>query len=128
MIKVERQIGEHVLSIETGKLAKQASGAALVQYGDTIVLGTVVTGPPRPGIDFFPLSVDYREKMSAAGKFPGGFFKREGRPTTKEILSARMIDRPMRPLFAKGFHDEVQIQVMVLSSDGQNDPDTIGFV
>ncbi len=126
--KVERQVGAHVLSIEVGKLALQAHGAALVRYGDNVVLGTVVTGTPRPGIDFFPLSVDYREKMSAAGKFPGGFFKREGRPTTKEILTARMIDRPLRPLFPSGFMDEVQIQVMVLSSDAQTDPDTIAFV
>jgi polyribonucleotide nucleotidyltransferase len=126
--KVEREIGAHVLSIEVGRVARQAHGAAIVRFGETVVLGTVVTGPPRPGVDFFPLAVDYREKMSAAGKFPGGFFKREGRPTTKEILAARMIDRPMRPLFPKGFIDEVQIQVMVLSSDGQSDPDMIGFV
>ncbi|RMF82621.1 MAG: polyribonucleotide nucleotidyltransferase, partial [Planctomycetota bacterium] len=126
--KVEREIGENLLSIETGKLAKQAAGAAVVRYGDTVVLGTVVTGPPREGIDFFPLFVDYREKMSAAGKFPGGFFKREGRPTQKEILTMRMIDRPVRPLFPKGFKDEVQIQIMVLSADLQNDPDVVGMV
>ncbi|MBK9120792.1 MAG: polyribonucleotide nucleotidyltransferase [Phycisphaerales bacterium] len=128
IFKVERAIGGNVLSIETGKLAKQAAGSALVRYGETVVLGTVVTGPARPGIDFFPLSVDYREKMSAAGKFPGGFFKREGRPTTKEVLSCRMIDRPMRPLFPEGFRDEVQIQVQVLASDMENDPDVIGLV
>ncbi|HMQ16245.1 MAG TPA: polyribonucleotide nucleotidyltransferase [Phycisphaerae bacterium] len=126
--KVERELGVHTLSIEVGKVAKQAHGAALVRYGDTVVLGTVVTGPAREGIDFFPLTVDYREKMSAAGKFPGGFFKREGRPSNKEILTARMIDRPMRPLFPPLFRDEVQIQIMVLSTDGQNDPDTISFV
>ncbi len=126
--KVEREIGAEVLAIEVGKVARQASGAAVVRYGDTVVLGTVVSAPPREGVDFFPLTVDYREKMSAAGKFPGGFFKREGRPTTKEILTARMIDRPVRPLFPEDFRDEVQIQVMVLSTDGQNDPDTIGFV
>ncbi|MBW7906522.1 MAG: polyribonucleotide nucleotidyltransferase [Phycisphaerae bacterium] len=126
--KVERELGVHTLSIEVGKVARQAHGAALVRYGDTVVLGTVVTGPAREGIDFFPLTVDYREKMSAAGKFPGGFFKREGRPSNKEILTARMIDRPMRPLFPPLFRDEVQIQVMVLSTDGQNDPDTISFV
>jgi polyribonucleotide nucleotidyltransferase len=126
--KVEREIGSEVLAIEVGKVARQATGAAVVRYGDTVVLGTVVTAAPREGLDFFPLSVDYREKMSAAGKFPGGFFKREGRPTTKEILTARMIDRPVRPLFPDEFRDEVQIQVMVLSTDGQNDPDTIGFV
>ncbi len=127
-VKVAREIGAYELSIEVGKIAKQAHGAALVRYGDTVVLGTVVTADPRPGIDFFPLSVDYREKMSAAGKFPGGFFKREGRPTTKEVLTCRMIDRPMRPMFPEGFQDEVQIQVMVLSTDLQNDPDVIGFV
>ena len=126
--KVERQIGSEMLSIETGKLARQAHGAALVRYGDTVVLGTVVTGPPREGIDFFPLQVDYREKMSAAGKFPGGFFKREGRPTQKEILTMRMIDRPIRPLFPKGFKDEVQVQVLVLAADAQTDPDVIGLV
>ena len=126
--KVERAVGASVLSIETGKLAKQAEGAAVVRYGDTVVLGTVVSADPRPGIDFFPLSVDYREKMSAAGKFPGGFFKREGRPTLKEILTMRLVDRPMRPLFPEGFKNEVQIQIMVLATDMQNDPDVIGLV
>ena len=125
--KVERRIGAENLTIETEKLARQAHGAALVRYGETVVLGTVVTGPPRPGIDFFPLQVDYREKMSAAGKFPGGFFKREGRPTAKEILTMRMIDRPVRPLFPKGFKDEVQIQLIVISADTQTDPDIVGM-
>jgi polyribonucleotide nucleotidyltransferase len=128
MFKVERAVGGSVLSIETGKLARQAAGAAVVRYGDTVVLGTVVTAEPREGIDFFPLTVDYREKMSAAGKFPGGFFKREGRPTLKEVLTSRLIDRPMRPLFPEGFRDEVQIQVMVLATDMQNDPDVVGLV
>jgi len=126
--KVEREIGANVLAIEVGKVARQAAGAAVVRYGETVTLGTVVAAEPRPGIDFFPLTIDYREKMSAAGKFPGGFFKREGRPTTKEILTMRMIDRPMRPMFPEGFRDEVQVQVMVLSTDTQNDPDVIGFV
>jgi polyribonucleotide nucleotidyltransferase len=125
--KVERRIGAENLSIETGKLARQAHGAALVRYGDTVVLGTMLTGPPREGIDFFPLQVDYREKMSAAGKFPGGFFKREGRPTQKEILTMRMIDRPVRPLFPKAFRDEVQIQLGVLAADTQGDPDVVGM-
>ncbi len=125
--KVERRIGAETLSIETGKLARQAHGAALVRYADTVVLGTVVTGPPREGIDFFPLQVDYREKMSAAGKFPGGFFKREGRPTQKEILTMRRIDRPVRPLFPKGFKDEVQIQISVMAADMQGDPDVVGM-
>jgi polyribonucleotide nucleotidyltransferase len=125
--KVERRIGAETLSIETGKLARQAHGAALVRYGETVVLGTVLTGPPREGIDFFPLQVDYREKMSAAGKFPGGFFKREGRPTGKEILTMRMIDRPVRPLFPKDFKDEVQIQLSVLAADTQTDPDVVAM-
>ncbi|MBI5865897.1 MAG: hypothetical protein HZB38_15620 [Planctomycetes bacterium] len=128
VFKVEREIGGNVLSIETGKLARQAAGSVIVRCGDNLVLGTVVTGPPREGIDFFPLTVDYREKMSAAGKFPGGFFKREGRPTTKEILTMRMIDRPLRPLFPEGFMDEVQIQVFVLSADTRTDPDTLAIV
>ena len=125
--KVERQIGAENLVIETGKLARQAHGCALARYGETVVLGTVLTGPPREGIDFFPLQVDYREKMCAAGRFPGGFFKREGRPTGKEILTMRMIDRPIRPLFPKGFTDEVQIQLFVLSADRENDPDVIAM-
>ena len=128
MLKAERAIGGNTLSIEIGKVAKQAAGAAVVRYGDTMVLGTVVTADPRVGIDFFPLTVDYREKMSAAGKFPGGFFKREGRPTLKEVLTSRLIDRPMRPLFPEGFKNEVQVQVMVLATDLQNDPDVIALV
>jgi polyribonucleotide nucleotidyltransferase len=127
-IVVEREIGGKTLRIETGHLAKQAAGAALVRYADTVVLAAVVTGPPRVGVDFFPLTVDYREKVYAAGKFPGGFFKREGRPTTKEILTMRMIDRPMRPLFPDGYMDEVLIQAMVLSADQQNDPDILAMV
>jgi len=126
--KVERQIAGRLLSIETGKLAKQASGAVVVRYGETVILATTVRADPREGIDFFPLTVDYREKTSAAGKFPGGFIKREGRPTNKEILTMRMIDRPVRPLFPKGFRDEVQIQVMVWSADQQNDPDILAMI
>jgi polyribonucleotide nucleotidyltransferase len=126
--KVEREIGGRVLSIETGKLAKQAEGAVLVRYGDTVVLVTVVRAEPREGIDFFPLTVDYREKTYAAGKFPGGFYKREGRPTTKEVLTMRLIDRPIRPLFPTGFMDEIQIQAMVLSADQQNDPDILAMI
>jgi len=126
--KVEKQIAGRLLSIETGKLAKQASGAVVVRYGETMVLTAVVSADPREGIDFFPLTVDYREKMSAAGKFPGGFIKREGRPTTKEVLTMRMIDRPHRPLFPKGFKNEVQIQSMVLSADQQNEPDVLAVI
>lgn len=128
VFKVERQIGAQTLSIEVGKIARQAHGAAVARYADTMVLGTIVSGPARPDQDFFPLTVDYREKMSSAGKFPGGFFKREGRPTQKEILTMRMIDRPMRPLFPMGFMDEVQIQTMALSTDTEHDPDIVAFV
>ncbi|MEX2357965.1 MAG: polyribonucleotide nucleotidyltransferase, partial [Pirellulaceae bacterium] len=126
-IKVERQIGQEVLSIETGMLAKQAAGAVLVKYGDTVVLTATVSGPARPGIDFFPLTCDYRERAAAAGKFPGGFIKREGRPTTKEILSSRLIDRPIRPMFPEGFNDEVQVMSSVLSSDRQYDGDVLAM-
>ncbi len=122
---VEGEIGGRILKFETGKLAKQAAGSVLVTYGETIVLCTVVTGKPREGIDFFPLTVDYREKMYAAGKFPGGFFKREARPTQKEILTMRLTDRPIRPLFPEDFRDEVLIQCMVLSSDQENDADVL---
>ena len=127
--RVERQIGSKNLSIETGKIARQADGAVMVQYGDTIVLVAAVTAPPRfEDVDFFPLSVDYREKHSAAGKFPGGFIKREGRPSTKEILTARMIDRPIRPLFPEGYFNEVQIMATVLSADNENDPDILAMI
>jgi polyribonucleotide nucleotidyltransferase len=122
-IRVERQIGGRMLSIETGTYAKLADGSVTVQYADSVVFGAVVRAAPREGIDFFPLQVDYRERRAAAGKFPGGFMKREGRPTTKEILTARLIDRPLRPLFPKGFMDEVQIHLNVLAFDGENDPD-----
>src|SRR5208282_2933601 len=122
-IAVERLIGGRTLAIETGTLAKLADGAVTVLYGDSVVFAAVVRAAPREGIDFFPLQVDYRERRAAAGKFPGGFMKREGRPTTKEILTARLIDRPLRPLFPKGFNDEVQIHLNVLAFDGENDPD-----
>src|SRR5687767_1108691 len=102
--RVEKQIGASTLAFESGWLAKQAAGAVWAQYGDTVVLVAVATGAPRAGIDFFPLTCDYRERTSAAGKFPGGFLKRESRPSTKEILAARLMDRPIRPLFPKGFN------------------------
>ena len=127
--RVERQIGGRTLSIETGKIAKQADGAVIVQYGETVVLVTVVVAPPRTeDTDFFPLSVEYREKHSAAGKFPGGFIKREGRPSTKETLTSRQIDRPIRPLFPDGYFQEVQIIASVLSADRENDPDIVAMV
>jgi polyribonucleotide nucleotidyltransferase len=126
---VEKLIGKKILSIETGKIAKQADGAALVRYGDTMVLATAVSAPEeREEADFFPLTVDYREKTYAAGKFPGGFFKREGRPTLKEILTMRLIDRPVRPLFPETYLREVQIMSMVLSADKENDPDILAMV
>ena len=127
-VRVERKIGEHVLSIETGVLAKQAAGSVLVQYGETSVIVAAATGAPRLGIDFFTLTCDYRERSAATGKFPGGFLKREGRPTMKEILTSRLMDRPLRPLFPDGFFDEVQIQASVLSSDRQNDGDILAMV
>ena len=126
--RVERQIGDNILFIETGFLAKQAAGSVLVGYGDTRVLVASATGTPRAGIDFFPLTCDYRERVAAAGKFPGGFLKREGRPTMKETLTSRLMDRPIRPLFPEGFYDEVQVQAQVLSSDRQNDPDILAMV
>jgi polyribonucleotide nucleotidyltransferase len=127
-VRVEKTIGASVLSIETGLLAKQAAGACLVQYGETVVITAVTTGPPRQaGGDFFPLTCDYRERTAAAGKFPGGFLKREGRPTMKETLTSRLMDRPIRPLFPAGFLDEVQIQSFVLSSDRQNDADVLAM-
>jgi polyribonucleotide nucleotidyltransferase len=126
--RVERQIGDQVLAIETGFLAKQAAGSVLVSYGETTVLVAAATGAPRAGIDFFPLTCDYRERAAAAGKFPGGFLKREGRPTMKETLTSRLIDRPIRPLFPEGFYDEVQVQASVLASDRQNDPDVLAMI
>ncbi|WP_417377841.1 polyribonucleotide nucleotidyltransferase [Gimesia sp.] len=126
-VVVECEVGGQKLSLTTGQLAKQAAGAVLVQYGETVVFVASATGPGRPGIDFFPLTVDYRERTAASGKFPGGFLKREGRPTTKEILTARLTDRPIRPLFPKGFHDELQIQSNVMSCDGVNEPDVLSI-
>jgi len=126
-IRVERKIGRQTLSMETGLLAKQAAGSVLVQYGETVVLVACATSDPRPGLDFFPLTCDYRERYAAAGKFPGGFLKREGRPTTKETLSARLMDRPIRPLWPQGFKDEVQVQAFVIASDQQNDGDVLAM-
>ena len=127
-VRVEKKIGAQNFIIETGFYAKQAAASVIVQYGETVVLDAVTTGPPRAsGGDFFPLTCDYRERPAAAGKFPGGFIKREGRPTTKETLTSRLMDRPIRPLFPSGFYDEVQIQAMVLSSDRQYDPDVLAM-
>src|SRR5699024_423084 len=117
------------LSVETGRIAKQADGAVVVRMGDTMVICTAVSDKEaKEGLNFFPLTVDLRESFSAAGKFPGGFIKREGRPNEKEILSSRLIDRTLRPLFPKGYHHETQIICAVLSSDGENDGDVLGGV
>jgi polyribonucleotide nucleotidyltransferase len=128
MEKVQFDFGGRPFSFETGHVARQANGSVIVRHGDTVVLAAVVaTKEPPPDRGFFPLTVDYREKAYAAGKIPGGFFKREGRPSEKETLSARMIDRPIRPLFPKGYKNEVQVHIVVLSSDQQNDADVLGI-
>ncbi|HTK79945.1 MAG TPA: polyribonucleotide nucleotidyltransferase [Rhizomicrobium sp.] len=127
--KEEIEWGGRKLVLETGKIARQADGAVIATYGETIVLATVVGAhEPRPGIDFFPLTVDYQEKYFAAGKIPGGYFKREGRPTERETLVSRLIDRPIRPLFAEGYRNETQVIVTVLSHDMENDPDIVAMV
>src|SRR6266851_2949477 len=125
---VELPFGDRVLSLETGKIAKQAHGAVVVRLGDSMVLVAAVEGDPIPGRDFFPLTVDYRERTYAAGKFPGGYIKREGRPTTKEILTARLCDRPIRPLFPSNYVNEVQIMAQVMSVDRDNDPDVLTMI
>jgi polyribonucleotide nucleotidyltransferase len=122
-------VGDKQIIIETGKLAKQADGAVTVQLGETIVIvAAVAASKAKEGQDFFPLTVDYREKAAAAGKFPGGYFKREGRPTEKEILTCRLTDRPIRPLFPRGWYNEVQVQTVVLSADGEHDPDILSII
>ena len=127
--KITAQVGDKQVLIETGKLAKQADGAVTVQLGESIVVvAAVAASKAKEGQEFFPLTVDYREKAAAAGKFPGGYFKREGRPTEKEILTSRLTDRPIRPLFPKGMYNEVQVQSIVLSADGENDPDILSIV
>src|SRR5919204_5337677 len=126
-INVELAGGKRI-GFETGRLAKQAHGSAIVRMGDNVVLATAVANTePREGIDFFPLTVDYREYTYAGGRIPGGFIKREGRPSEREILTSRQIDRPIRPLFPEGFHNETQVIAFVLSADTQNDPDVLGI-
>lgn len=126
VIKKEVEIGGRLFSIQTGKYAKQANGSVMVRYGDTMVLVTAVAATEaKEGLDYFPLQVEYRERTSAAGKFPGGYIKREGRPTEKEILSSRLCDRPIRPLFPPSFKNETQVVAMVVSYDGENDPDVL---
>jgi len=124
--RVSLEIGESSISFETGKYAKQASGSVVVQAGETMVLCTATAGNPRD-VDFLPLTVDVEERMYAAGKIPGGFFKREGRPSEKETLTSRLIDRPIRPLFPSGWRNETQIIALVLSADSENDSDVLAI-
>ena len=122
------EIGGRTLTIETGKLALLAGGSVTVRYGDTMLLGTANRSEPRPGLDFFPMTIEFEERMYAAGKIPGGFIKRESRPSEAAILAARLTDRPIRPLFPEGYKDDVQIVLTVLSTDQENDPDIIGTI
>ena len=125
---ITARVGDSDIIIQTGKLAKQADGAVTVRLGETVVIVAAVgAAKAKEGQDFFPLTVDYREKAAAVGKFPGGYFKREGRPTEKEILTCRLVDRPIRPLFPKGWYNEVQVQSILLSADGENDPDILAL-
>src|SRR5579872_5781014 len=124
----ELHVGQNTLRLETGKLAKQAGGSVIVRYGDSVVLVTACrAGSAREGIDFLPLTVDYREYTYASGRIPGGFFKREGKPSEKEVLTSRVIDRPIRPLFPSGWRYETQIIAMVLSADTENDTDVLAI-
>src|SRR3984885_4372128 len=123
--QVTVEVGGRTLILETGKIAKQANGAITARYGDTVVLTTACMAPTANDRDFLPLTVDYRENTYSAGKIPGGFFKREGRPSEKEVLTSRLIDRPMRPLFPESWRNETQIVSLVLSADSENDPDVI---
>src|SRR6202521_1813250 len=123
--QVTVEVGGRTLTLETGKIAKQANGAVLARYGDTVVLVTACMDSKANDRDFLPLTVDYREYTYSAGKIPGGFFKREGRPSEREILVSRLTDRPLRPLFPEGWATETQIVAMVLSADSENDPDVI---
>ena len=124
----ETQFGGRTLTIETGKLARLAGGAVTVRYGDTLVLGTANRSDPRPGLDFFPLTVEFEERMYAAGKIPGGFIKREARASEAATLAARLTDRPIRPLFPEGYKDDIQLVITVLSTDQENEPDVLGTV
>src|SRR5216117_383553 len=126
--KVTAQVGAQSISIETGKIAKLADGSVVVSCGETMVMASAVSATTiKEGQDYFPLMVDYREKAAAAGKFPGGYFKREGRPTEKETLTSRMTDRPLRPLFPQGYFYDTQIISILLSADGENDPDVLAM-
>ena len=124
-----KEIAGRTLRIETGKFAEQANGAVTVQYGDTVVLVTACASPePRESTDFLPLTVDYEERLYAAGKIPGSFFRREGRPSTEAVLTCRLTDRPLRPLFPKDFRHDTQVVVTVLSADQENDPDILAII
>src|ERR687889_1274244 len=124
----EINVGQNTLRLETGKLAKQAHGSVIVRYGDSVVLVTACRAAnAREGIDFLPLTVDYREYTYASGRIPGGFFKREGKPAEKEVLTSRVIDRPIRPLFPHGWRYETQIIALLLSADSENDPDVLAI-
>ncbi|MEE9128252.1 MAG: polyribonucleotide nucleotidyltransferase, partial [Planctomycetota bacterium] len=128
IVRKEIQVGSETLILETGKMAKQADAAVTVTYGETVVLVTATAArKPREGMTFLPLTVDYRENTYAAGKIPGGFFKREGRPTEKETLTSRLIDRPIRPLFPDGWNFETQVIALVISSDQANDSDVLAL-
>src|SRR6187455_3587141 len=128
MHRIETQFAGRTLSLETGRLAKQAAGSCLVRFGDTMVLAAVTVSDQQSPLPFFPLTVEYREKTYAAGKIPGGFIKREGRPHDAEILSARIIDRSIRPLFPEGFKNEVQVFIYVISADQENDADVLALI
>jgi len=128
MQQVERTFAGRRLLIETGRMAKQAAGSAVVQFGDTVVLAAVTVSDQQSPLPFFPLTVEYKEKTYAAGKIPGGFIKREGRPHDAEILSARIIDRSIRPLFPEGFKNEVQVFIYVISADQENDADVLALI
>src|SRR3954469_17167340 len=122
------KVGDQELSVETGKVAKQADGSVIIRYGDPMVLVAAVSArTPREGLDFFPLTVEYRESSYSAGRIPGNYFRREGRPNEKEVLTCRLIDRPVRPLFADGYRFETQIVASVISADADNDPDVIAI-
>src|SRR3982750_2668782 len=128
MHRIEKTFAGRTLSIETGRMAKQAAGSALVTFGETMVLAAVTVSDTQTPLDFFPLLVEYREKTYAAGKIPGGYIKRETRPSDAEILSARIVDRSIRPLFPEGFKNEVQVFVYVISADQENDADVLALV
>ncbi|HET7288100.1 MAG TPA: polyribonucleotide nucleotidyltransferase, partial [Pyrinomonadaceae bacterium] len=127
-LKESIKLGDRDLTVETGRLAKQADGSVVIRYGDTMLLVAAVSAlTPREGVDFFPLTVEYREANYAAGRIPGNYFRREGRPNEKEVLTSRLIDRPCRPLFAEGFRNETQVIASVISADPDNNPDVIAI-